>query len=94
MKDNDFGKNFLIIMGAIGTVFFFIFISSWINFWLAYFSGWIAKITIGKYLVSGLQLLGITIPINSIPLLAGALGWISGFFKATTHINNTNRTKE
>lgn len=58
-----------------------IFVGPWIYFWLSYFGGWIAKLVIGKYIVAGLKLIGITIPMNKIPLLAGTLGWIGGFFK-------------
>ena len=77
-------KIILIILGVIALIF----ILPWIAFWLAYFGGWIAKILIGKQLVNGFALIGITLPIDKIPLLAGTLGWIGGFFKAIN--TNTN----
>lgn len=73
-----------IILGAIALIVLIIFIGPWICFWLAYFGGWIAKITIGKYIVAGFKLFGITIPLDKIPLAAGVLGWIGGFFKSSS----------
>ena len=35
---------------------------------------------IGKYLVEGFALLGLTIPLEKIPLIAGVLGWMASFF--------------
>ena len=78
--------------GAVSALFAFfvliIFIAPWINFWLAYFGGWIAKITVGKYIVEGFSLIGIALPLNKIPLLAGTLGWIGGFFKNVSNLNS------
>ena len=84
-KNYDFNSNTegLTIMGLLFMIILIIFIAPWLTFWLAYFGGWVAKITIGKYLVSGLSLIGLDISLDSIPLLAGVLGWIGGFFKAT-----------
>ena len=66
-----------IILLLIATIFFL----PWITFWLCYFGGWVAKIVIGKYLVAGFAILGINLPIDNIPLIAGCLGWIGSFFK-------------
>ena len=79
-RTNIFGDS-LTILGIIGLIIIAIFIAPWLSFWLAYFGGWIAKITIGNYIVKGFALLGITLPLNKIPLIAGVLGWIGGFFK-------------
>jgi hypothetical protein len=54
----------------------------WLIFWFAYLGGYFAKLFIGEQLVTGLALLGINISIEQIPLIAGTLGWIGGFFKA------------
>lgn len=56
-----------------------LFIAPWLSFWCAYFAGWIAKLVIGKYLVEAFSVLGITIPLDKIPLIAGFVGWICGF---------------
>lgn len=74
----------LSILGLISLMAILIFIVPWLSFWLAYFGGWIAKITIGNQLVNGLSLIGIIISKDQIPLLAGIFGWIGGFFKAAT----------
>lgn len=58
-----------------------LFIFPWISFWFCYLGGWIAAKVIGVKLVEGLAIFGIMIPISKIPLLAGTLGWIGGFFK-------------
>jgi len=83
-KDYDFHINTegLPILGLISLIITVIFIAPWIDFWFAYFGGWIAKIIIGNQLVSALELIGINISKDSIPLLAGGLGWIGGFFKS------------
>lgn len=73
-------KGFLKFMIAITLA---IFIIPWLSFWLAYFMGWICKLVIGQQLVAGFALLGITLPIDKIPLLAGTLGWIGSYFKTS-----------
>lgn len=83
-KDYEFNIDGLSILGLISLVIVIIFVVPWLSFWLAYFGGWIAKITIGNQLVNGLELIGIIISKDQIPLLAGILGWIGGFFKATS----------
>ena len=87
-KNYDFGfrdvKSTMAIGGIIGAIIATIFIIPWVNFWLSYFGGWIAKIVIGKYLVEGFSFLGITVPLEKIPLIAGVLGWIGSFFKSNT----------
>jgi len=84
-KDYDIDLNNLSILGIIAILVITIFIAPWLGFWIAYFGGWVAKITIGNYLINGLEYLGILITKDQIPLLAGVLGWIGGFFKASNH---------
>lgn len=86
----DFDLGGLSILGLIGLIIVIIFIAPWLSFWLAYFGGWIAKITIGDYIVRALELIGILITKDQIPLLAGGLGWIGGFFKTATNIKKGN----
>lgn len=88
-QTNEIGG--LTILGIIALIVIFIFIEPWLFFWLAYFGGWIAKITIGKYLIEGLGILGITVPLGKIPLIAGVLGWIGGFFKNISSSSNINK---
>ena len=84
--NSDYNFNFdpfrLSFIGFIGIIILMIFVIPWASFWLAYFGGWIAKIAIGNQLVRALELIGILITKDQIPLLAGGLGWIGGFFKA------------
>lgn len=72
----------LAILGLIGLVIFIIFIYPWLCFWLSYLGGWVAKITIGDQLVLALSHLNINVNKETIPLLAGGLGWVGGFFKS------------
>jgi len=73
----DFITIILLLLLGIG----FIIIYPWLAFWFAYLGGILAKIFIGQELVAGFALLGINISIEQIPLIAGTLGWIGGFFK-------------
>ena len=77
----DSSSSDLIIL--IATAIVIIFIWPWLSFWVAYFLGWITKITIGKYIIEGFALLNIDLPLDKVPLLAGVLGWIGGFFTGT-----------
>ena len=76
-KEKSIGAIIGIFIIAIILIIFF----PLINFWVAYFFGWIVKILIGKYIVAGLAFLNINIPLDKIPLLAGVLSWLGGFFK-------------
>ena len=66
-------------------------IDPWLSFWLAYCGGWIAKITIGTPLTQALNTLFNTTKFtpSMIPLIAGALGWMGGFFKTYYTRSNT-----
>lgn len=77
MKDD-----LLKVLGAIGLIILVLLCWPWIGFWICYFEGWLAKIMIGKYIVEWFALFGINLPLDKIPLFAGILGWIGGFFKA------------
>ena len=78
------------LFAILGLLVLAIFIEPFLLFWLGYFSGWIAKLIIGKYIVAGFALLGITLPLDSIPLFAGVLAWIGSFFKNSSFKANTN----
>ena len=90
MKSKKYFDSSSDLIILIATAIVIIFIWPWLSFWVAYFLGWITKITIGKYIVEGFALLNIDLPLNKVPLLAGVLGWIGGFFTGT----KTNRKKE
>ncbi len=89
--NRDYGFHFntkgLSILGIITLIVLAVFIEPWISFWLAYFGGWVAKITIGDKLVLALNFINININKESIPLLAGGLGWIGSFFKSINSLN-------
>ena len=90
--NNDYGihlRGGASIMTGIGLPIFAIFIVPWLTFWLAYFGGWIAKIVIGDYLVKGFALLGLTVPIDKIPLIAGLMGWIGS---CLNRVRNSNKS--
>lgn len=78
------------IIGFIVAALLILFFYPWIAFWLCYFEGWIAKLLIGNYLVEGFAILGITVPIAKIPLIAGLFGWVGGFFKGIHTVRTNN----
>lgn len=71
------------IIGGMAVIIGLILILPFISFWLSYFGGWICKVTIGNTLVKALNILFNTTYFTTemIPWIAGALGWIGGFFK-------------
>lgn len=82
---------FLGIVGFICLIGMLFVIAPFIGFWCAYFGGWLAKLTIGNILCRALALIGITIIPDQIPLLAGGLGWIGGFFKSYSNYKNREK---
>ena len=82
------------VLGLIGFLVLTVFFWPMIAFWFAYLGGWIAKVVIGTQLASALNVLFNTsyfVP-AMLPKMAGALGWIGGFFK-TTSLGNKNKDK-
>ena len=71
------------IIGGMAVIIGLILILPFISFWLSYFGGWVCKVTIGNTLVKALNILFNTTYFTTemIPWIAGALGWIGGFFK-------------
>jgi len=84
--DYDYNTHFdttgLTIFGVIAALIAFVFFASWLSFWVCYLGGIVTKIVIGKYIVAGMSILGLNITLDQIPLIAGTLGWIGGFFKS------------
>lgn len=87
----SFIKNFFAVIGAIVSTFGIIIIAPFISFYLAYFGGWLCSLVIGEVLTDGLNLLFNTTHFTPdiIPICAGTLGWIGGYFK-----NSTSGSKE
>lgn len=82
-KNNE-RENTIILISLIIILIF----GSFIEFWSGYLVGWFAKIFIGKYIVEGFALIGITMPIDKIPLFTGVLTWFGNFFKVRNLNNN------
>ena len=84
-------KELSTFVGAVALIIGLFLILPFISFWLSYFGGWICKITIGNTLVKALNMLFNTAYFTKdmIPWIAGALGWIGGFFKSV----NTSKSK-
>lgn len=91
-------EDVLEIIGAI--VLFLVIIAvllvicPWIFYWLSYFGGWLASLTIGGALCSTLNELFRTdfFKPDFIPEFAGLLGWIGSFFKGVS--TTTKKIKE
>ena len=81
--------DFLTIIGAIGIVALTLIVMPFVSFWLAYFGGWITFLIIGDTLANALNTLFNTTHFTKdiIPMCAGALGWVGGYFKASKSIN-------
>lgn len=77
--------DFLAILGAIALIIATVLVLPFISFWLCYFGGWVASITIGNILTDGLNTLFQTtwFTKDMIPLCAGALGWIGSYFRTS-----------
>lgn len=77
-------KDSLSIAGIIGMVIMLVLVIPFISFWISYFGGWITSIIIGDTLCNALNILFNTAYFTKdmIPMMAGALGWIGGFFKS------------
>ena len=84
-------KELSTVVGAVALIIGLFLILPFISFWASYFGGWICKITIGNTLVKALNMLFNTAYFTKdmIPWIAGALGWIGGFFKSL----NTSKSK-
>lgn len=78
-------------LGAITLAILLVVFSPLINFVLAFFVGWLIKITFGAIFCQGLALLGINIPPAMIPLFCGTLGVISSFFKTTVNFKKADK---
>ena len=81
--------DFITIMGAIAIIALALIIMPFVSFWLAYFGGWITSLVIGDTLANALNTLFSTTYFTKdiIPMCAGALGWIGGYFKTSRGLN-------
>ncbi len=80
------------IFGIICLVILLIVVAPALNFLGGWISGWIIKMTIGHYIVSGLALIGFNLPLDKFPLFFGTLALIASFFH--TPKINTNKDKK
>lgn len=72
------------IGGIIGVIILTILVIPFISFWISYFGGWVTSLIIGDTLCNALNILFNTTYFTKsmLPMMAGALGWIGGFFKS------------
>ena len=57
-----------------------IFLIPFLVFWLGYFMGWVATWFLSNQLTDGLNLFGMNISADQIPLLAGTVSWLGFTF--------------
>lgn len=92
MRNNSiFFEGLGAIAALIGVIALIVF-APMISFFISYFGGWLCKITFGNILCNSLNTLFNTktfVPEN-LPIIAGALGWIAGFFKSINMGKNKN----
>ena len=82
-------ETFFTFIGAVATMILLVVIMPFINFWLAYFGGWITSLVVGGPLCTALNTIFDTtrfIP-SMIPWIAGGLGWIVSYFKTNVNVN-------
>ena len=82
-------ETFFTFIGAVATMILLVVIMPFINFWLAYFGGWIASLVVGGPLCEALNtMFGTTrfVP-TMIPWIAGGLGWMGSYFKPKVNVN-------
>lgn len=77
MRTGNFGFIIVTILITIAMVF----ASPFISFALGWLVGWVIKITIGGWVVDGLNLFKIAITPNNIPLLCGTIGLLGGVWQ-------------
>lgn len=82
-------------LGVVVLAILFVFFVPAISFFIAYADGWICKVTFGPILCKALNtLFNVTfLTPEKLPIMAGALGWIGGFFK-TTQLTSTLKSKK
>lgn len=83
-------KNGTTIFGTLILIIIGIIVMPFISFWLSYFGGWITMKIIGNTLCNALNTCFGTTRFEPwmIPWVAGALGWIGGYFKSSNILNN------
>ena len=88
----DFLEVLVAIFGIIGVIILMIVVMPFIHFWLAYFGGWVAMHVIGNSLTNALNTLFNTTYFHKemLPMMAGALGWIGGYFKSVSSTTKKN----
>ena len=81
--------DFLTVIGAIAIIALTLIVMPFVSFWLAYFGGWITSLVIGDTLANALNTLFNTTHFTKdiIPMCAGALGWVGGYFQGSKNIN-------
>lgn len=92
MRDNDGIFEGLGVLVALAGVIALIIFAPMISFFISYFGGWLCKITFGNILCNGLNTLFnvVWFTPDKLPIMAGALGWIGGFFKSIDFSKNKN----
>lgn len=78
-------ENFFTAIGAIATVVCVALIIPFVSFWISYFGGWLCSLVIGDTLANALNTLFNTTHFTKdiIPICAGALGWVGGYFQSS-----------
>lgn len=85
MKNNDYVAEGAGALALLISAIILIIFAPMISFFLSYFGGWLCKITFGNTLCTALNTLfnvSFFTP-DKLPMIAGALGWIGGYFKTT-----------
>lgn len=95
MHDNYNSIEGLGCFGVIILAIILYFVLPMLSFFITYIGGWVCKITFGPTLCYALNTLfnSTYFEPDKLPLMAGALGWIGGYFKSTDLSSFRNKSK-
>lgn len=83
----------MIILVSILLLIAMFFIMPFLAFGGGWLLGWLIKITIGGFIVQGFELVGLHIPLESLPLFFAVLNVVAMFFHSFTG-NTLNNKKD
>lgn len=82
----------LLVLGTLFVAFLTVLLSPIVFVLAAALGGLIVQVSVGQWVVDGLGLLGLHIPLDSLWKVSVGLAFVGGYFKSVTHAS-TNKAK-